>query len=51
MLKDCKVGSDVCVCAFYRCLKIGAEVEGVLSRSSRHPGGGSSAAVATPNDY
>jgi hypothetical protein len=25
------------VCAFYRCLRTGIEVEGVLSRSSKHP--------------
>jgi hypothetical protein len=35
MLKDCRVRSNVC--AFYRCLRTGAEVEGVLSRSIRHP--------------
>jgi hypothetical protein len=25
------------VCAFYRCLRIGTEVQGMLSRNSRHP--------------
>jgi hypothetical protein len=25
------------VCDFYRCLRIGAEVRGVLSQNSRHP--------------
>jgi hypothetical protein len=37
MMKDCRVRPDVCVCAFYRCLKTGAEVEDVLNRSSMHP--------------
>jgi hypothetical protein len=35
MLKDCRVRSDVC--PFYRCLRKGVEVQGVLSRSNRHP--------------
>jgi hypothetical protein len=41
------------VCAFYRCLITNAEVEGVLSRSNRHPRGGTSTVVATatPDDY
>jgi hypothetical protein len=36
MLKDCRVRFDVCV-LFYRLLRTGAEVEDVLSRSSRNP--------------
>jgi hypothetical protein len=37
MLKDCRFRSDVCVCAFYRCMRTGIEVQGVLSQNSRHP--------------
>jgi hypothetical protein len=52
MLKDCRVRFDVCV--FYRCLRTGAEVRGVLSQNSRHPRGGSTAtafATSTPDDH
>jgi hypothetical protein len=35
MLKDCRVRYDMC--ASYKCLRIGAKVEDVLSRSSKHP--------------
>jgi hypothetical protein len=42
----------MCVC-FLRCLTIVAEVEGVISRSSKHPRRGTPTAVATttPNDH
>jgi hypothetical protein len=35
---DERLQSQVCyVCDFYRCLRTGAEVRGVLSQNSRHP--------------
>jgi hypothetical protein len=42
------------VCDFYRCLRTGVEVRGVLSLNSRHPRGSSPTiafATATPDDY
>jgi hypothetical protein len=37
MLEVCRVRFDIYVCDFYRCLRTGAEVRGVLSLNSRHP--------------
>jgi hypothetical protein len=37
MLKDCRVRFDLYVCDFYRCLRTGVEVRGVLSQNNRHP--------------